>query len=80
MLAPRFSTPRGSDVYRQLTGCGSLSGGGGEGRWIVSGDVNLEHTLEVFTTINPGEDVWDSCDAPVDHLLTNHNSPFLDQK
>ena len=47
----------------------------------MSGDLNLEHTLEVFTTINPGEkDVWDSCDAPVDHLLTNHNSPFLDQK
>ena len=33
-----------------------------EARWIVSEDVNVEHLLDVFTTINQNsETVWDAC-------------------
>ena len=40
-----------------------------ESRWIVSEDVNVEHLLDVFTTIDASSDsVWDACADFVDHL------------
>jgi hypothetical protein len=34
----------------------------GESRWITSEDVNVEHLLDVFTTIDANSDgVWDAC-------------------
>ena len=40
-----------------------------ESRWIVSEDVNVEHLLDVFTTIDASsESVWDACANFMDHL------------
>jgi tetratricopeptide (TPR) repeat protein len=41
-----------------------------ETKWIVSEDINVEHLLDVFTSIDPGRgNVWDSCHRFVGHLL-----------
>ena len=41
----------------------------GEARWIVSEDVNVEHLLDVFTTIDANsEDAWDACYHFMEHL------------
>ena len=43
--------------------------GFGEGQWIVLEDLNVEHLLDVFISIdqNPG-DVWDACYNFIEHL------------
>ena len=39
-------------------------------RWITSEDVNVEHLLDVFTSIDAGsEDVWSACMYFMDHLF-----------
>ena len=41
----------------------------GEAQWITSEDTNVEHLLEVFTTIDANSnDVWDVCDCFMEHL------------
>jgi len=41
----------------------------GETRWIVSEDVNVEHLLDIFTTIDANScNVWDACSSFIDHL------------
>jgi tetratricopeptide (TPR) repeat protein len=43
--------------------------GFGEARWIVSEDVNVEHLLDVFTSIGQDtDDAWDACDRFMEHL------------
>jgi len=40
-----------------------------EARWIVSEDVNVEHLLNIFTSIDANsDDAWDACANFVDHL------------
>ena len=40
-----------------------------EARWIASEDVNVEHLLDVFTSIDANsENVWDACAGFVEHL------------
>jgi len=40
-----------------------------EARWIVSEDVNVEHLLDVFTSIDrESDDVWDTCGHFMEHL------------
>jgi hypothetical protein len=40
-----------------------------EAKWIISEDVNVEHLLNVFTSIDPGsKDVWDACTSFMEHL------------
>jgi tetratricopeptide (TPR) repeat protein len=40
-----------------------------EARWIVSEDVNVEHLLDVFISIDPdGNDIWDACCHFIQHL------------
>jgi len=42
----------------------------GETRWITSEDVNVEHLLDVFTTIDPNSDrVWEACINFMTHLV-----------
>ena len=41
-----------------------------EGKWIESEDVNVEHLLDVFTTIDAASrGVWDACAHFMNHLL-----------
>ena len=40
-----------------------------EGRWIVSEDMNVEHLLDVFTSIDAGsDDIWGTCADFMRHL------------
>ena len=40
-----------------------------EMRWIKSEDINVEHLLDIFTTIDPGShDVWEACANFTRHL------------
>ena len=42
----------------------------GEARWITSEDVNVEHLLDIFTTIDPNLDgVWVACANFMGHLI-----------
>jgi tetratricopeptide (TPR) repeat protein len=44
--------------------------GFGEAQWIVLEDVNVEHLLDVFTSIDENEgDIWDTCSHFMEHLL-----------
>ena len=48
------------------------SPGSGEARWVVSEDVNIEHLLDVFTSIDPNSgDFWDACYHFMIHLYWN---------
>ena len=41
----------------------------GEARWIISEDTNVEHLLDIFTTVDANSDrVWDICDNFMEHL------------
>ena len=41
-----------------------------EAQWIISEDANVEHLLDVFTTIDANsEGVWDTCFHFIEHLL-----------
>jgi len=41
-----------------------------ESRWIGSEDVNIEHLLDVFTTVDVDSgDVWEACAVFMDHLF-----------
>jgi len=43
--------------------------GFGDARWITSEDVNVEHLLDIFTSIDANSDsVWDACVNFMDHL------------
>ena len=40
-----------------------------ESRWIISEDVNVEHLLDIFTSLDPNsEDIWDACADFLNHL------------
>ena len=40
-----------------------------ESRWITSEDVNIEHLLDVFTSIDAGsKNVWDACGSFMNHI------------
>ena len=40
-----------------------------EARWIVSEDTNVEHLVDVFTSIDTNSgDAWEACAHPMDHL------------
>ena len=44
--------------------------GFGETQWITSEDVNVEHLLDVFTTVDPNSDgVWNACANFMQHLF-----------
>ncbi|KAF9786353.1 hypothetical protein BJ322DRAFT_1108203 [Thelephora terrestris] len=46
------------------------------GRWITSEDVNVEHLLNVFTTIDKtSDDVWDACGHFMKHLSQHKPRP-----
>ena len=49
-----------------------------EARWIVSEDVNVEHLLDVFVSIDPGgRDIWDVCSYFMSHLYWYKPRPTM---
>ena len=45
-----------------------------DARWIVSEDVNIEHLLDVFTSVDTDSvDVWDACAQFMRHLFWHKN-------
>jgi len=49
-----------------------------EGRWIMSEDVNVEHLLDIFTTIDPNSDsVWAACTNFMWHLYWHKTRPTI---
>ena len=43
--------------------------GFGESQWITSEDVNVEHLLDVFTSLDENsDDIWDACAKFINHL------------
>ena len=50
----------------------------GESRWIASEDVNIEHLLDVFTTIDANSDgIWDICTRFMEHLYWHKPRPTI---
>ena len=50
----------------------------GEARWITSEDVNVEHLLDVFTSIDAdSEDAWNACADFMNHLCWHEQRPVL---
>ena len=49
-----------------------------EARWIMSEDLNVEHVLDVFTSINTNSsDAWDTCCRFMDHLYWHKPRPTV---
>ena len=49
-----------------------------EARWIRSEDVNVEHLLDVFTTVDANSDsVWDACINFMKHLFWHKRRPII---
>jgi len=47
---------------------------GRESQWIILEDVNVEHLLDVFISIDANSDgVWDACDNFLQHLMWHKN-------
>ena len=62
------------DLYfRRLRLLGDLEPdqpGFGESRWIRSEDVNVEHLLNIFTSLDAdSDDIWDTCSDFITHLF-----------
>ena len=52
--------------------------GFGESRWITSEDVNVEHLLDVFTTIDvDSDDIWGACVNFMKHLYWHKTRPIV---
>jgi len=48
--------------------------GPGDTQWMTSEDLNIEHLLDVFTTIDTDSDyVWDACAGFMEHLIRHNN-------
>ena len=70
--SPLLCTTRNHYFDRLSVGADPDHPGFGEGRWVVSEDVNVEHLLNVFTSTNPNSgDVWDACYHFMIHLYWN---------
>jgi len=49
-----------------------------ETQWIISEDVNVEHLLDIFTTIDAdSHDVWDACSDFIQHLYWHKPRPTM---
>ena len=49
-----------------------------DSRWITSEDANVEHLLDVFTSVDPNsEEVWDACVKFMTHLYWHKRRPIM---
>ena len=68
-LSPLLGTTKGCYITRLSAYILPDMPGFEESRWIISEDVNVEHLLDVFTSIDKdSEDVWDACTNFINHL------------
>ena len=52
--------------------------GYGESRWIISEDMNVEHLLDVFTTVDASSDnTWGACANFIRHLVHHKQRPTI---
>ena len=50
----------------------------GDSLWITSEDMNVEHLLDIFTSIDANsDDVWDACSNFMDHLYWHKPRPTV---
>jgi len=69
MSSPLLCTAKESYFARMTLALEPGKPGYGEARWIMSEDVNVEHLLDIFTSIDANSgDAWDACANFVDHL------------
>ena len=70
--SPLLCATRDRYFSRLSIGADPESPGRGDTLWVGSEDVNIEHLLEVFTSIDPNsDDVWDACYHFMIHLYWN---------
>jgi tetratricopeptide (TPR) repeat protein len=76
--SPLLCTTRDRYFKRLSVTIGPGRPGFGEARWVVSEDVNVEHLLNVFTSINPNAgDIWDVCYHFMEHLRWHKPQPTI---
>ena len=60
--SPLLSTTRDRYFSRLSVGADRENPGPAETRWVGSEDINIEHLLDVFTSIDPSADgIWEAC-------------------
>ena len=70
--SPLLYASRNYYFSRLTVGANPESPGRGETQWVVPEDVNIEHLLDVFTSIDPNSsEVWDACYHFMIHLVWN---------
>ena len=70
--SPLLCATRDHYFSRLTVGADPESPGRGETRWVGSEDVNIEHLLDVFTSIDPNTGgIWDACYHFMIHLYWN---------
>ena len=75
-LSPLLCATRDHYFSRLSVGADPDSPGRGESRWVGSEDVNIEHLLDIFTSIVPNTDgIWDACYHFLIHLHWNKPRP-----
>ena len=67
--SPLLCMAKESYFTRMSVALGPGKPGYGEARWIMTEDVNVEHLIDIFTSIDANSDgAWDACANFVDHL------------
>ena len=78
MLSPLLCTTKERYFSRLSVNPNPNKPGFGETRWIISEDANVEHLLDVFTTVDTkSNDVWGICGYFVMHLLWHKPRPVV---
>jgi tetratricopeptide (TPR) repeat protein len=76
--SPLLCATRDRYFKRLSVTIGPRTPGFGEARWVVSEDVNVEHLLNLFTSINPNAgDIWDVCCHFMEHLRWHKPQPTI---
>ena len=76
LSSPLLRMTKGRHFTRMSINLSSANPWFQESRWIMSEEVNVEHLLDVFMSIDANsENVWDACAGFVEHLC--HHKPRL---
>jgi tetratricopeptide (TPR) repeat protein len=76
--SPLLCATRDQYFSRLSVDLGPGKPGFGEARWVVLEDVNVEHLLDVFTSIDrEGDKIWDACYHFIEHLRWHKPRPTM---